>query len=111
MAASFVIDVMSAAPTIVTILRFIPPIMAPFLSSTKRLHRQTAESTTLFQQVIIARHERAKDPTVAKADDILQWFIDTQRGEATTNIDKISQWQLGVIFASVHNTTLVLTNA
>ncbi|KAI9154753.1 Cytochrome P450 monooxygenase ATR2 [Paramyrothecium foliicola] len=111
MAVNYVTQVMVAAHTIVTIPRLVRPVVAPFLPAVKRLHNRVAESTAIFGKLISARQQGAKDPKVTKADDLLQWLIDGQKTGGKIDVDHIAQAQLSAIFASVHTSTLVATNA
>ncbi|KFA45495.1 hypothetical protein S40293_10289 [Stachybotrys chartarum IBT 40293] len=111
MAVNYVVEVMTAARTILLIPQFIRPFIAPFLPSTKRVKKRLGEATTILRRIVEARHRSLADSTATKPDDMLQWLIDAQDAVSKVDLNLIAQAQLAAIFASVHTTSLVTTNA
>jgi len=51
---------------------------------------------------------KAKDPNWQEPDDMLQWMI--TRGKGKDTIDEITRFQLGLIFAAIHTTSMTVTS-
>ncbi|TXC12414.1 hypothetical protein FocTR4_00017238 [Fusarium oxysporum f. sp. cubense] len=105
------IDVMTAAYIVALVPQWIRPFVAPFLPYIKRLDKRLKDATSLLRSVITTRQEAAGNLNTEKPDDMLQWLIDAQSAEEKVDIQKLAEMQLSAIFAAIHTTSLVTTNA
>ncbi|KAK2670479.1 Cytochrome P450, E-class, group IV [Fusarium oxysporum f. sp. vasinfectum] len=110
-AVNYTIDVMTAAYIVSWVPQWLRPIVAPFLPQTKQLHKRLEVSISLLRPVITARQAASDDSNNEKPDDMLQWLMDSQRNNGEVNVQKLAEMQLAAIFAAIHTTSLVTTNA
>ncbi|EXA30099.1 hypothetical protein FOVG_18479 [Fusarium oxysporum f. sp. pisi HDV247] len=110
-AVNYTIDVMTAAYFVSYVPQWLRPIVSPFLPQINRLNKRLEEAISLLRPVITARQEASDDSNDVKPDDMLQWLIDSQSTNGEVDVQKLAEMQLSAIFAAIHTTSLVTTNA
>jgi len=74
-----------------------------------KLRKREAQAIKMLKPIIEERIKgKATDPNWQDPDDMVQWMINRVDGKAT--VEKIAIWQLGLIFAAIHTTTMTVTN-
>jgi cytochrome P450 len=87
------------------------PWSAPRLPSVKRLHDAQKNLVSFLEPVVQARKDAEKnDPEWQKPDDMLSWLMNRQGEFGLRSTQHLAQLLLGLIFASIHTTTLTATN-
>ncbi|KAM0239606.1 hypothetical protein ACHAP5_008177 [Fusarium lateritium] len=110
-AVNYTIDVMTAAYVISYVPQWLRRIVAPFLPHIERLNKRLEEATSLLRPVIMARQEASYEAENVNPDDMLQWLIDSSSTNGDVDVKKLAEMQLSAIFAAIHTTSLVTTNA
>jgi cytochrome P450 len=90
---------------------FFKPWSAPRLPSVQKLHEAQKNLASFLEPVIQARRDAEKnDPEWQKPDDMLTWLMNRQGEFGVKSTKHLAQLLLGLIFASIHTTTLTATN-
>ena len=106
---NYTIDLMMAVAAVKKSQPWLKPIMAPRMPEIIKLREREAKAIQMLQPIIEERIKRkATDPNWQDPDDMVQWMINRVDGKAT--VEKIAIWQLGLIFAAIHTTTMTVTN-
>lgn len=87
------------------------PWSAPRLPSVQKLHEAQKDLAKFLEPIIQARRDAEKDdPDWQKPDDMLTWLMSRQGQYGVKSAHHLAQLVLGLIFASIHTTTLTATN-
>ncbi len=107
--SNYTLDLMAA----VTVLKKMRPWLKPFLAhrlpEVIQLRKRERQLTEFLRPIIEERMTaKSKDPNWQEPDDMLQWMVNRSGG--IHSVDKIAHYQLGLIFAAIHTTTMTATN-
>ncbi|KAL1605327.1 hypothetical protein SLS60_004875 [Paraconiothyrium brasiliense] len=87
------------------------PWFAPRLPSVQRLHEAEKNLASFLEPVVRARQDAEKnDPDWQKPDDMLTWLMNRQGEFGIRSTHQLAKLLLGLVFASIHTTTLTATN-
>ncbi|KAJ4355937.1 uncharacterized protein N0V89_003962 [Didymosphaeria variabile] len=87
------------------------PWFAPRLPSVQRLHEAEKNLASFLEPVVRARQDAEKnDPDWQKPDDMLTWLMNRQGEFGVRSTHQLAKLLLGLVFASIHTTTLTATN-
>ncbi|KAE9569729.1 hypothetical protein CGMCC3_g14075 [Colletotrichum fructicola] len=106
----FTQHLMKAVYGIAMIPTFLRPLIAPWLPMTRALHKRLAEADAVFQPIVTARQQAAKESSL-KHNDMLQWMLDSQTRVGELSTRDLALAQIGASFAAIHTTTMTATNA
>jgi hypothetical protein len=110
-AIHYTVDLMIAVQAVGHVPVWKRPFKASRLPEVKKLDQRTTDAVKYLLPVVKARIEAAREPGWEKPDDMLQWIIDSQERFGPKDIEKLARMQLSLTFASIHTTTVSLTNA
>ncbi|RMZ74387.1 ent-kaurene oxidase [Pyrenophora seminiperda CCB06] len=107
--ANYTLDLMAAISAINQIRPWLRPILVPRAPEILRLREREAQVIRILKPIVEERLDlKATDSNWQEPDDMMQWMINRSDGKDT--IEKIAQYQLSLIFAAIHTTTLTATN-
>ncbi|CAE7025952.1 hypothetical protein CFE70_003690 [Pyrenophora teres f. teres 0-1] len=107
--SNYTLDLMTAVSAIKRVRPWLRPIQAPRLPEIIKLRQREAVCCRLLEPIIKERmHLKATDPTWQEPDDMVQWLINRDGGKES--VEKMAMFQLGLIFAAIHTTTMTATN-
>ncbi|KAL5448482.1 hypothetical protein PMIN07_001004 [Paraphaeosphaeria minitans] len=87
------------------------PWSAPRLDSVKKLHTSRKDLANFLEPIIQARRDAEKsDPDGQRPDDMVAWLMNRNGEFGIKSTHHLAQIVLGLIFASIHTTTLTATN-
>lgn len=107
--SNYTIDLMNAVTALKKLRPWLKPFMAPRLPEVIQLRKREKQLTDFLRPIIEERvTAKSKDPNWQAPDDMLQWIVTRSNGK--DSVDKIAHFQLGLIFAAIHTTTMTATN-
>ncbi|KAF2636430.1 cytochrome P450 monooxygenase-like protein [Massarina eburnea CBS 473.64] len=110
-AIQYTMDVIEVQRSVKLIRPWLRPILAPRLPAVKRLRKREQMAEDLLTPIIASRLEAERnDPTYKKPDDMLSWFMNRSADYGGHSNALLAKFQLGLIFAAIHTTTLTGTN-
>lgn len=87
------------------------PWSAPRLASVRELREAERNLATFVEPVVQARKDAEKnDDNWQMPDDMLGWLMGRQSEFGSRTTHQLAQVLLGLIFASIHTTTMTATN-
>lgn len=110
-AINYTVDLTDALRRVNLIPTWLRPIVSPFLPEVQKLLRRIQEADDLLRPVVAARREAAKNPDYQEPDDMLQWFIKSQKKFGPREDKELAKLQLIMSFVAIHTTTTTATNA
>lgn len=102
--------------TCATILKHIPtpllPLVYRFLPQYRRLQSIKASAKRLIKPIIQSRRELMERTDFEGNNNMLQWMLDerVKKGLNDRDYETMAQFQLQLAFASLHTTSMALTN-
>jgi cytochrome P450 len=109
MGSNYTIDLMTAVQALKKLRPLTKSFWAPRLPEVKQLRMREKALSDFLRPIVEERMTaKAKDPNWQEPDDMLQWMI--SRSNGTESIDRIASFQLSLIFAAIHTTTMTATN-
>jgi cytochrome P450 len=107
--SNYTVDLMNAVQAVKKVRPWLRPILAPRLPEIIDLRKREKRAAEYLRPIVEERMTaKSKDPSWQEPDDMLQWMINRSNG--TKSIDEIATFQLGLIFAAIHTTTMTATN-
>ena len=107
--SNYTIDLMNAVTALKKVRPWLKPFLAPRLPEVVQLRKREKQLTDFLRPIVVERMTaKSKDPNWQAPDDMLQWMI--TRSDGKDSIDRIAHFQLGLIFAAIHTTTMTATN-
>ncbi|OAA59711.1 Cytochrome P450 [Niveomyces insectorum RCEF 264] len=110
-AINYTLEISAAQRAVQEMRPWLRPFLARRLPAVQTLYRRAREADDFLRPVINRRKQpdALKDSTTP--DDLLQWLIDALPQHPDEHSQDLAQVQLSLIFAAVHTTTIVTTNA
>ncbi|KAF1935949.1 ent-kaurene oxidase [Clathrospora elynae] len=106
---NYTLDLMSAVQAIKKLRPWLKPFLAPRLPETIQLRKREQHAAEFLQPIVLERITAKKnDANWQEPDDMLQWMINRSKG--ADSYEQIAQYQLTLIFAAIHTTTMTTTN-
>lgn len=107
--SNYTVDLMKAVQAVKQIRPILKPFLAPRTPEVVQLRQREKRATEVLRPIIEERmNGKSKDPNWQEPDDMLQWMINRSGGKDSA--DTITHYQLGLIFAAIHTTTMTATN-
>ncbi|KAJ0158815.1 Ent-kaurene oxidase [Colletotrichum tanaceti] len=110
-AINYTVDLMKAIFKVADMTPYMRPFLAPRTPEVRRVRARIAEAEEFLRPVVRARREAARDPDYRKPDDMLEWFMESQKKFGQRDDSELARYQLGISFAAIHTTTSTVTNA
>jgi hypothetical protein len=109
MGSNYTIDLMTAVQALKKLRPLTKAFWAPRLPEVQQLRKREKALSDFLRPIVEERMTaKTKDPNWQEPDDMLQWMINRSNGKES--IDRIASFQLGLIFAAIHTTTMTATN-
>jgi cytochrome P450 len=107
--SSYTVDLVAAVTAVKQVRPWLKPFLCPRLPEIAKL-RKIEQQLREFLRPIVEERMTAKseDPNWQEPDDLLQWMI--TRGGGKDSIDDITAFQLSLIFAAIHTTSMTVTS-
>ncbi|KAF2464865.1 cytochrome P450 monooxygenase-like protein [Lindgomyces ingoldianus] len=108
---NYTMELISAQQAIKKTRPILRPFFAPRLPEVKRLRERERIAKAFLEPIIDARRvAENNDPDWQRPDDMLQWFLNRSEDFGNFSAHELAKFQLGIIFAAIHTTTLTATN-
>ncbi|EUC48236.1 hypothetical protein COCMIDRAFT_87809 [Bipolaris oryzae ATCC 44560] len=108
-ACNYTIDLINAVNGIKKIRPWLKPFLAPRTPELIALRNREKQAEKILQPLVAERlAAKAGDPNWQEPDDMLQWMIN--RSDGKESVALLARYQLAVIFAAIHTTTMTATN-
>jgi cytochrome P450 len=110
---NYTLDLVAATRKIQNMKPWLRPFLAPRLHEVRQLRKREKQAEDILSPIVKARQEAEKnDPNYKKPEDMLQWLMNrgAQLGDGNVSIKDLAIYQLGLIFAAIHTTSLTATN-
>ena len=108
-ATNYTLELFNAIRAIKEVRPWLKPILAPRLPEVRLLEERERKAIAYLRPIVEERMEAQKnDPNWQAPDDMLAWMM--KRGEGKVSVAELAKYQLGLIMAAIHTTTMMITN-
>ncbi|RYN54751.1 hypothetical protein AA0118_g9129 [Alternaria tenuissima] len=109
LAVNYTLDLMAAVNACKKLRPITKAFFAPRTPEVQQLRKREKQLSDFLHPIVEERMTaKSKDPNWQAPDDMLQWMI--TRSDGKDSVDQIAHFQLGLIFAAIHTTTMTVTN-
>ncbi|KAI4626023.1 uncharacterized protein J4E87_001498 [Alternaria ethzedia] len=106
---NYTMDLVAGVTACKKVRPWLKPFLCPRLPEIVKLRKIEQQLSDFLHPIVEERMTaKAKDPNWQEPDDMLQWMI--TRGKGKDTIDEITRFQLGLIFAAIHTTSMTVTS-
>ena len=106
-AINYTTEVMAAQEAVARVTPWKRPFVCKKLPEVQALRDRKAKETAFLKPVIEARLRMS---ATERPDDMLQWLLSSRPKDGARTMEAIADLQLSSSFASIHTTTMTLTN-
>lgn len=108
-ACNYTIDLINAVNGIKRLHPWLKPFLASRTPELIALRNREKQAEKILQPLVAKRlAAKAEDPNWQEPDDVLQWMIN--RSDGKESVAMLAKYQLAIIFAAIHTTTMTATN-
>ncbi|EMD64174.1 hypothetical protein COCSADRAFT_181322 [Bipolaris sorokiniana ND90Pr] len=108
-ACNYTIDLINAVNGVKKLRPWLKPFLASRTPELIALRNREKQAEKILQPLVTERlAAKAEDPNWQEPDDMLQWMIN--RSDGKDSVALLAKYQLAVIFAAIHTTTMTATN-
>ncbi|KAI0570397.1 CypX Cytochrome P450 [Pyrenophora tritici-repentis] len=107
--SNYTIDLVGAVTAVKQVRPWLKPFLCHRLPEVVKLRKCEQQLKEFLRPIIEERmNAKSKDPNWQEPDDMLQWMI--TRGRGKDSINDITAFQLSLIFAAIHTTSMTVTS-
>lgn len=108
-ACNYTVDLINAVNGIKKLRPWLKPFLASRTPELIALRNREKQAEKILQPLVAERlAAKAQDPNWQEPDDMLQWMINRSDGKESVAV--LAKYQLAIIFAAIHTTTMTATN-
>ncbi|KAI4944783.1 hypothetical protein J4E91_008470 [Alternaria rosae] len=106
---NYTMDLVAGVTACKKVRPWLKPFLCPRLPEIVKLRKIEQQLSEFLHPIVTERMTaKSKDPNWQEPDDMLQWMI--TRGQGKDSIDDITKFQLSLIFAAIHTTSMTVTS-